>query len=71
MHIKGYTTEVPADRSISLIEAQLVRCGAEHISKTYAGAEGEKECVAIMFQIPIDERLKGTGYKALLGKGNQ
>lgn len=48
MNIRNYTSGVPVERSVSLIEHELVRAGAQHISKTY-DPEGLLE--GITFQI--------------------
>jgi hypothetical protein len=48
MSLKNYTSSVPAERSISLIEHELVRAGAQHISKSY---DDKGNIEGIMFQI--------------------
>ena len=48
MNLKNYTSSVPVDRSVSLIEHDLVRAGAQHIAKTY-DKDGNLE--GITFQI--------------------
>ena len=47
-NLKNYTSGVPVERSIMLIERALVRAGALHISKTY---DESKEINGMMFQI--------------------
>ena len=51
MALKNYTSQVPANRSISWIEARLARSGARQIHKTY-DPEGRVEGIA--FIIPIN-----------------
>jgi len=48
MNLKNYTSSVPVDRSVMLIEHELVRAGATHIAKTYGK---EKTLEGIIFQI--------------------
>src|SRR5438105_1487410 len=48
MFLKNYTSEVPVERTIARIEAILIRCGVEAITKDY-GPQGE--IVAITFHI--------------------
>ncbi|MFZ2190031.1 MAG: hypothetical protein WAV48_04585 [Candidatus Magasanikiibacteriota bacterium] len=48
MNIKNYTSSVPVERSVSLIEHELVRAGAQHIAKSY-DQKGNLE--GIMFQL--------------------
>lgn len=48
MTIKNYTSSVPVDRSVSLIEHELVRSKASHIAKWY-DTEGNLD--GIMFQV--------------------
>jgi len=52
MNIKNYTSGVPADMSVSLIEHRLVGVGATHISKMYDGEP--KRLMGITFQIPVN-----------------
>jgi len=46
--LRNYTSSVSVDRSVSLIEHELVRAGATHISKWY---DKDKNLEGIMFQI--------------------
>ncbi|MHB1051417.1 MAG: hypothetical protein ACYC09_15175 [Bacteroidota bacterium] len=50
--IKNYTSSVAVDRSVSLIEHELVKAGAQHIAKSY-DEKGNLE--GIMFQITSRE----------------
>jgi len=50
MSLKNYTSEISVDRSISLIEGELVRAGAEHIAKSYA----DGQAAGITFAIQVD-----------------
>lgn len=52
MALRNYTSEVAVDRSISRIEAYLVRAGATHVSKGY-GPNGE--VISIVFNLAINE----------------
>jgi hypothetical protein len=51
MNLKNYTSSVPVDRSVSLIEHDLVRAGAIHISKTY---DDKQNLEGITFQIIVN-----------------
>ena len=35
MKLKNYTSSIPPDRSVALIEKKLVEVGADHIAKSY------------------------------------
>ena len=48
MNIRNYTSSVPVDQSVSLIEHELVRAGATHIAKTY---DPDQNLEGIVFQI--------------------
>lgn len=48
MNIKNYTSSVPVERSVMLIEHQLSRAGAQTISKWY---DENKDLAGISFQI--------------------
>lgn len=48
MNIKNYTSTVPANRSISIIEELLVAAGATNINRSYV----EGKIQAFLFQIP-------------------
>lgn len=45
--IKNYTSSMPIERSVQLLERELVQCGAVNIQKIYKNGKIEK----IMFQI--------------------
>jgi hypothetical protein len=51
INLKNYTTEIPADRSISYIEKLLVDFGATNIMKEYGPAG---KCEAISFLVAMD-----------------
>jgi hypothetical protein len=51
MNLKNYTSGVPIDRSVSLIEHDLVRAGAQHIAKSY---DEEGNLSGIIFQIAVN-----------------
>lgn len=51
MALKNYTSTVPASRSISYIEAKLVKHGARHILKTY---EVDGRINALCFSVVFD-----------------
>lgn len=53
MNLRNYTSEVSVDRSVSLIERELVNAGAMHISKPY---DEDGNLAGIMFQIPNNGR---------------
>ena len=48
IELKNYTSEVPVDRTVSRIEAVLMKAGADGITKTYR----EGELFSIGFTIP-------------------
>lgn len=50
--LKNYTSSVPAERSIMLIERRLVQIGASHIAKSYESGR----LSGIMFQIQGKDR---------------
>ena len=52
MNIKNYTSTVPADRSVTMIEHRLVGAGATHIVKLYN--EETKRLIGITFQIKVN-----------------
>lgn len=53
MAIKNYTSEVPAERSISNIEHRLAQAGASHIAKFYT-EDGSARPLGMFFQIKVD-----------------
>ena len=52
MNLKNYSSSVPVDRSIQLIEYQLVTAGAQHISKSYA----DQQVTGIVFELIVKEQ---------------
>lgn len=52
MAIKNYTSTVPVEKSVNLIEHRLVAAGATNISKTFGGEP--KRLQGIVFQIPVN-----------------
>jgi len=54
MNLKNYTSSVPVERSIMLIEKLLMDAGAVNINKTIDPAT--KEVSGIVFQINVDQR---------------
>lgn len=51
MNLKNYTSSVPTERSVSMIEHCLVRAGAQHIAKTF---DEKGNLGGIIFQIPVN-----------------
>lgn len=51
MNLKNYTSSVPANRSIGLIEELLINAGATNINKTIGE---DKEINGVTFEIPIN-----------------
>lgn len=47
MKLKNYTSKVPFQKSVSIIEDYLIKMGASHISKSYQ----DSILMGIMFQI--------------------
>lgn len=72
--IKNYTSSVPMERSVDLIEKELIALGAANIMKKYEASE----LVAIMFQIdmpddpshliPINLPARVASVEAYMGK---
>ena len=54
MNIKNYTSSVPVERSVMLIEHQLSRAGAQTISKWY---DENKDLAGISFQIVTNQEI--------------
>ena len=52
MNLKNYTSTVPVEKSITLIEKKLVSIGATHIAKIYEGEP--RQLKGITFQITIN-----------------
>ena len=60
MNLKNYTSSVPVDRSVSLIEHDLVAAGARHISKVY---DDKQNLEGITFQIVSDANRSGVIFR--------
>lgn len=76
LKIKNYTSGVPVDRSISLIEQILVDLGAERIHKMYKGGQLESLSFSIAingniipFRLPAQVNKIETMFNNRYGKG--
>jgi hypothetical protein len=49
--IKNYTSSVSVERSLELIERELVRAGAKHIARSY---DDDQHIAGMMFQLEVD-----------------
>ena len=57
MKLKNYTSSVPAERSVALIEKKLVEVGASHIAKSYENSH----LSGIVFQ--VDNKGRPQAFK--------
>lgn len=55
MNIRNYTSDVPAEKSISRIEAKLVEAGAQNITKSYSA---DKKLAELFFDLPDSTDVK-------------
>jgi len=63
-NIKNYTTAVPVERTITLIESELVSIGATHIEKEYFNGEGVSLIFTIETPVPVKVKLPANANAA-------
>lgn len=51
MKLRNYTSSVPVERSVSVIESLLVEAGATHVARFYDG----KSLSGFLFQLSVDD----------------